>query len=345
MTENSAAFSSQLGWFGRLDQAVYRLEVGVVVLALVAMSVLVFTDVVYQLVVSISEHGRWGLATGLLTFVGWIAFAATGDNRLDSEGEGEGDGGRRAVAVHGTGLRVVIALATVVGCVLVGVGMLHGESATVYRIVLFGLSLPVGRLLLRRNGKAVVVVFGLVVGFAIALGGDLPTGYAWSQSYSLVMLLWVGFLGASIAARKRRHLRVDLVRKLMSPAKLPWFNALSYTVAATFTGVVFYLGVLYLFGPESSYIRPIWDAPGWLPASLQSELVEGFPLSQDASLIRRAMQVFFAPSEPGEIPDWFKALAIPVSMALIMFRFLGHAVVFALMGLRGEEFVEDLGAH
>jgi TRAP-type C4-dicarboxylate transport system permease small subunit len=343
MSENSRAFSSQLGWFGRLDQAVYRLEVAVVVFALVAMSVLVFTDVVYQLVVSISEHGRWGLAAGLLAFVGWIAFAATGDNRLSSE---PGDSSAtEAVELHATGLRVAMSVGIVAACVAIGSGMIYGESSTVYRVVFFLLSLPVVRLLVRRKSTAVLVGFCLMLALAMFYGGELPTGYAWSQSYSLVMLLWVGFLGASIAARQRRHLRVDLVRKLISPGKLPWFNTLSYTVAAGFTGVVFYLGVLYLFGPESSYIRPIWEVPAWLPASLQSELIEGFPLAQDASLFRRALQVFFAPSEPGEIPDWLKALAIPVSMALIMLRFLGHAIVFAGMGLRGEEFVEDLGGH
>ena len=76
--------SSRLGWWGAVDRFVYRCEVLVVVVALAAMSVLVFTDVVYQLVMSITESDRHGLAAGILLFVGWMAFAATGDNRVES---------------------------------------------------------------------------------------------------------------------------------------------------------------------------------------------------------------------------------------------------------------------
>ena len=335
--------SSRLGWWGAVDRFVYRCEVLVVVVALAAMSVLVFTDVVYQLVMSITESDRHGLAAGILLFVGWMAFAATGDNRVESDGADDGD------RDEGTALPFVARFFVALGVVLFVVGvswsMLHAESATVYRVVLFGLSIPIARILWQAQRRVGLALFVVSAGAGAVLCGFLPTGYAWSQSYSLVMLLWVGFLGASIAAMKRRHLRVDLVRKLLSPEKLPWFNAVSYTFAAVFTGLIFYLGVTYLFGHESSYLRPIWDVPAWLPAAWQAELTSGFPLAEDASLLRRMGQVFFAPSEPGEIPDWLKALAVPVSMFLIMVRFLGHALVFARMGLRGEAFVEETGGH
>ena len=109
--------------------------------------------------------------------------------------------------------------------------------------------------------------------------------------------------------------------------------------------VVFYLGLEYMFGHDSTYLRPIWEAPAWLPASLQESLTAEFPLPEDAGYLRRVLHVFFVPTPPGALPDWLKVAAIPVSMFLIAARFFGHAVVFAGMAIRGEAFHEETGVH
>ena len=336
--------SAQLGFLGRIDNWVYRAEVVVVVAALVLMSVMVFTDVVYQLAVGISQYLDRGDARAyqfggaILGFVALIAFAATGDNR--PAGERIGDDQSKPLPV-----RIGVTAGAVFGSILFCWMLLHWESSTVYRLVAVLAAVPIGRAFWRSASRRSFASFAVGTVLALLVFGQLPTGYSWSQSYSLILLLWVSFLGASVAARERRHLRVDLARKLLSPAKLPWFNAASYTVAALFTAVVFYLGFIYMFGPDSTYLRPIWDPPTWLPESLRTTLSEDFPLPEDASFVRRALQVVFAPSEPGELPDWLKVAAIPVSMGFIFLRFIGHAFVFARMGMRGEEFVEQAGTH
>lgn len=341
-----AALSERLPFFGTVDRFIFRVETVVVVTALILMSVMVFTDVVYQLAVSIGQHLEKGESQGfvlggfMLAFVGLIAFAATGDNRTLDEREAGGESTARPLPV-----RVAVTVAATVGTALFGWSLLHLESSTVYRVVTLAAAVPIGRAFWLHGSR---VAFGAFVGgtvLAVALFGSLPTGYSWSQSYSLILLLWVSFLGASIAARERRHLRIDLVRKLLPPSKLPLFNALSYLVAATFTGAVLYLGWIYIFGADSTYLRPIWDAPAWLPEGTRKMLMEDFPLAPDASAYRRAMQVLFAPTEPGELPDWLKVAAIPVSMFLICLRFIGHSVVFTQMALRGEEFSEAMETH
>lgn len=336
--------SARLGVFGKLDTIVYRAEMVVVVAALVLMSVMVFVDVAYQLSISVSQYldkgdsAAFGILGAVLGFIGLIAFAATGDSRPTEEREEAGDNLARPMPV-----RIGVTIAAIAGSVGFGWALLNMESSTVYIAIAVLSAIPVCRLVWQDWPKFGAMVGGFVL--AAIVFSQLPTGYSWSQSYSLIMLLWVSFLGASIAARERRHLRVDLARKLMPPDKLPWFNMVSYLVAAGFTAIVLYLGYIYIFGADSTYLRPIWDAPSWLPESTRTELMEGFPLPEDASAFRRAMQVFFAPSEPGELPDWLKVAAIPVSMLLICVRFVGHAIVFARMGLAGESYTEELGAH
>jgi TRAP-type C4-dicarboxylate transport system permease small subunit len=181
------------------------------------------------------------------------------------------------------------------------------------------------------------------VGMFVACGW-LPEGYSWSQSYALFLLLWSSFLGASIAARNRSHLGVDLMRKVAGPKRLPAFNAVSFTIAALFSGVIAWLGIEYMFGHSSSYLVPVFEVPTWLPASWQAMLQE-FPLPRDASLFNRFLHVVFAPGEPGELPDWLKVAVIPLSFILITIRFIGHAIAFGIMAARGEEFVESLEVH
>ncbi len=331
-TAETPELADRLGWFGRIDRAIFRIETVVVVSALMVMSVVVFTDVVYQLMVTIEQDlvarpGQgWTLVAVLLAFVGAMAWAAT--PQLESLA-------KRAGATVGV-LAGVIVLTSM---------LTWWDSSSVYRLLLVVLSIPVVLTLHKNVHRRYVIIYGVCAAISFYAFGNLPTGYSWSQSYSLLLLLWVGFLGASMAARQRRHLKIDLARKLLSPEKVPAFNALSYLAAAVFSGMVFYLSYIYMFGPDSTYLTPIWDAAAWLPESTRQELMTGFPLPDDASFYRRAMQVVFSPSEPGEVPDYLKVLAIPVSFFLITVRFLGHSIVFARMAARHESFDESVEAH
>lgn len=347
--ERTEPLSARLGVFGVIDDVVYRVEILVVVTALVLMSVLVFTDVVYQLVVTVSqsfEKGAtqaWTITGGVLGFIALMSFASTGRSELrdwdDQHARGDD---APTLPMH---IRLGIVILTVLLSTAAGIALLSWESSTVYRLILVVFAVPTAMAIRRTRGRRGLTVFVVAALLSFVLFGSFPTGYSWAQSYSLVMLLWVGFLGASIAARQRRHLRVDLARKLLGPQKLPWFNAASYLVAAIFTAVVLYLGYEYMFGPDSTYIRPVWDAPHWLPDATRTMLEDDFPLPHDAPLVRRVLHVFLAPTEPGALPDWLKVAAIPVSMGLICLRFLGHVVVFVRMALRGESFSESTGAH
>jgi TRAP-type C4-dicarboxylate transport system permease small subunit len=348
--ERDEPLSAKLGVFGSIDNVIFRVEVVIVVTALVLMSIMVFTDVAYQLVVTVSQYidkgaiEGWTISAGILGFIALMAFAATGDNRLRDWNDRDRAVDRASEALPGH-IRVGIALIATLVSIVLGIALLTWESSTIYRLLLIALAIPIGLVFHRREERKKLTTFAVAMVLAYVVFGKLPTGYSWAQSYSLVMLLWVGFLGASIAARQRRHLRVDLARKLMPPDKLPWFNAVSYLVAAAFTATVLYLGYEYIFGPDSTYIRPVWDAPDWLPETTRTMLEEDFPPPPDASLYRRALHVFLAPTEPGALPDWLKVAAIPVSMGLVCLRFLGHVVVFARMGIRGESFTETTEAH
>ena len=331
--------SHRLGVIGRLDDALYSVEVVIVVTAVAMMSIMVSTSVLYSRFFELQRQWGEGAGAGYVTialgalFFGLMGFAAASAKRTE-----------RGKPTLSLGKRLGAAAAVVAGVGVVGVAMLHVPSSLIYRLLFVAIMAPVLALFERRGERRRAILAGLGALVMVALMGALPQGYSWAQSYSLFLLLWVGFLGASMAARVRRHLSVDLMRKIVSPERLALFNAVSYLVSATFSGVVCYLGLLYIFGPDSSYLKPIWEPPTWLPASTQ-ELLKVFPVPQDASMLRRALHVLFSPGEPGEPPDWLKVLAIPLSFFLITVRFLGHTIAFARMALAHETFQEGLEVH
>lgn len=316
------------GFLSKLNNQVFKIETTIVVSALILMSVFVFTDVTYQFAVTVGKSGL--LVYAILGFIGLMGYAAVPGSEN---------------APTPVFARAIVAMFTIFSALLFGYALLNLESATIYRFLLILLAIPVALHIKATSGMGRFVFFAIAMTIAFIVFGDLPKGFSWAQSYSLVLLLWVGFLGASIAAMQRRHLRVDLTRKLCPPKYLAAFNALSYLVAALFTSIIVYLGFIYLFGHDSSYLKPINDAPNWMPSAFQATLENDFPLKEDAGVFRRMIQVFFASSEPGELPDWLKAGAVPISMFLIAVRFLGHSITFAGMAKRGEIFVDEMGGH
>lgn len=129
------------------------------------------------------------------------------------------------------------------------------------------------------------------VGLAVARVGflwALPNGLIWSQTLALALTLWLGNLGASLAAHDRRHLAMDVGSKL-------WPEAWRGRVAATGHAVtaVFCLGIL---GLAVRSVGAHWDL--WTSTDGAAGNLSGLA-----------------------IPKWVPALSIVYGMVLLAFRF------------------------
>ncbi len=62
----------------------------------------------------------------------------------------------------------------------------------------------------------VLVVFASVV-HRLFLTTIFPTGVPGAQKLALGLLVWVAFLGASLATKEKQHIRVDVVTKKLAP--------------------------------------------------------------------------------------------------------------------------------
>jgi TRAP-type C4-dicarboxylate transport system permease small subunit len=134
---------------------------------------------------------------------------------------------------------------------------------------------------------------GIAAGIGVAVArlifvAVLPNGLVWSQTLALAFTLWLGTIGASLAAHDRRHLALDVGHKLWPPALAPKIAALGHLVTAAFCVVLLWLG--------SRSVMAHWDL--WSATGHAAGNLSGLA-----------------------IPKWFPALSIPYGMAALTFRF------------------------
>jgi TRAP-type C4-dicarboxylate transport system permease small subunit len=96
-----------------------------------------------------------------------------------------------------------------------------------------------------------------LAGGAQALVRGLPSGLVWSQQMALCFMLWIGLLGASLAARDRAHIAFELAGKIWPrPLRRP-VELIARTVAAGFS---LFLALLAAAHAREHYLE--WSSSG-----------------------------------------------------------------------------------
>lgn len=114
-----------------------------------------------------------------------------------------------------------------------------------------------------------VILIGMVVLVLaqIVLRNFFATGVAGGSEMVRHMVLWVAFLGAGIAARERKHIKIDLFQRIFHTGRLRSFSEF---IAELFTtaicGILLYASIQFVINdytsetviPFLSLIIPIW---------------------------------------------------------------------------------------
>ncbi len=108
----------------------------------------------------------------------------------------------------------------------------------------------------------------------------MPGGFVWAQTLALVLTIWVGFIGASLATKENKHLKVDAAEKLFKGETKRWVAFVAETLTALFTGAMAVLSLMYckfhydnwresggVSGTFESLPLPMFIAYGVLPLS------------------------------------------------------------------------------
>lgn len=142
-----------------------------------------------------------------------------------------------------------------------------------------------------------------------------------APNLSLVLMVWVGFLGASLATRQRKHLAVDASDRLLSPAAARFVKRFTALVAAVLTWTL---------------TKASWAL---VKESLEFEdTVEGLGVWRGMDTVLNAI-ISRLPGQPlpgtdwplleagGGFPLWVAQVILPISFFMITLRFGAIAVL------------------
>jgi len=124
-----------------------------------------------------------------------------------------------------------------------------------------------------KAGPSVDTVMGLagtIVGAGAMAWYFLDMGsnaYDWNLGLSGVLLLYLGFIGASMATHDGVHIRVDAIRKSLKGPRFHLYNAISDLLALVFTAFLAYMAFGYLgMLREKEFMQEAARMPQWLAA-------------------------------------------------------------------------------
>ncbi len=300
----------------RVDDTIYALEQMIVSCALATMAILVFVDVVYRRLVSpdsafdfilrhVTEEGSTAYAWGGPALAGVIGFCLFWFAFATAERQ------QQAPLLNVPGSALVLAfIATLCGAGLCSLMVMDGVSSRHFYLGLYavGLASFLHKLLRsERTDKAPRLLAAgaltcLVVWFAL---NHMPEDYSWSKEFSLVLLLWVGFLGASICAYAGKHLRMEALNKLVPAHFRDRVTAAGFMATATFSFFLAWLGYTYIFAE---------DVGAWY----------------------RDM-----PYEQTELPGWTGVIVVPIAFGLAGLRFVAAGVSALGGGTYGKAAAEE----
>jgi TRAP-type C4-dicarboxylate transport system permease small subunit len=243
----------------RLDDALYAIERTVVIVAMSLMVLMVFFDVVDRRLEA-PESKLAGLMTrfhvpapqtsgaifggALLWFLIWFGIATVRR--------------RRNKALVPVALEPLAALGGTVALFALGWIMLHRPSNEFYTIIWLLLcgALFSGQLRKRDTGqwRSALLVLPAAAFGAFSVWRLVPEGYSWAKEVAMVLLVWTGLVGASMAAHQGRHIDIDFGKKMFPKKMRRPLTALASVITSAFCGLIVAIGIVYVFG-ERGLIR------------------------------------------------------------------------------------------
>lgn len=119
-----------------------------------------------------------------------------------------------------------------------------------------------------------VIVMTLVIFFDFLFRELFDGGFIWAKELAAFLMVWVGFLGASLATKENKHLIVGIPEKLFPKKVLPYVSLFVNVIVFAVTIFIAYLGFKYVsetreFGETSLVLNiPLWIVQIIIPVSL-----------------------------------------------------------------------------
>ena len=105
----------------------------------------------------------------------------------------------------------------------------------------------------------------LIAFLQIVLRNFFATGISWGDSLVRYLVVWVGFIGAALAAKEGKHISIEVASRWITGPKGHYFQVCSNLISAAVCGCLTYAAVKFLIFEAQMGTTAFFDLPAWIP--------------------------------------------------------------------------------
>ncbi len=102
----------------------------------------------------------------------------------------------------------------------------------------------------------------------IVMRNFFGTGTIWLDPLLRVLVLWVGMLGALVATRQNKQIKIDVLSRILPAGPKVISRIITRSFAAIVSGIIAWHSTLFLIDEWNSGVMAFSSVPAWLPESI-----------------------------------------------------------------------------
>ena len=142
----------------------------------------------------------------------------------------------------------------------------------------------------------ILLVVGLTVMMTLGAGqvvlrNFFQTGVEWADMLVRALVLWLGFMGASVATRNVKHINIEILSKFVANPKLERFRQrLVYFISLVISSILLKASITYTIIEQSNHMVAFLNIPTWVVFII-------VPISLLTISLRLLLQIFVTVEE------------------------------------------------
>ncbi len=117
----------------------------------------------------------------------------------------------------------------------------------------------------------------------VILRNFFSTGIIWGDTFLRHLVLWVAFLGASLATREDRHINIDVFSRMLSPSKRRWSRLITNLFSTFISILLTRAAYVFVLDEKEAGSTIFLNFPLWIVISI---IVVGFAIISFRFLIK-----------------------------------------------------------
>lgn len=112
----------------------------------------------------------------------------------------------------------------------------------------------------------IVLLLGVMVVMAflqVLLRNFFDTGILWGDIFLRHLVLWVGFIGASLATREEKHINIDILQRVLKPSFVPYVQIFVDLVTLYICFLLMRAGIVFVASEKEAGTILFERVPAW----------------------------------------------------------------------------------